>query len=983
VNFLDVDDESGAAMGAYDSLQAWRTHEGRRLYNVWQTAATSLFNKGSHGYSGLAPPYPTEDLALGIEWVNAEKQACLQEGGPEGGHCDPDFPVEDGGTVVTLDPRTAAEIAFNRDVAPLIQSRSCSACHAGTGAYAALPINFIASFPSAPATPRLYDSILAYRILESSVDGQPYLLDFAKPERSLLLAKGAHQGSSLATQDAERLKVMDWVRLEKEAACYEGTYACQRDAGPSLDAAVADANQPVDAAPQDGSLIDAGPYGHLTARERSRAYYYDHVSTALKGESCHYCHMGSLAKPYDYMDHMGGAYEYESVVSYISSEYANLYNFSDPSMSLMLTKGEHTGPAFGRYGLEDEENFKTWVLLEYEAQLAPVEDAGALPVPDAGFVPVDAGQDAGALDAAILDAGPPSPRQLAQSFFEEAIYPHIVSRGCRICHMGPLAASYATRPINWLDQSGTPYESVLQWRSLLGTPLLDFSYPEYSLLGSMPAHANGGKAYAETADTLAKADFVTWVLLEEAAACHDGTLTCGVADAGTMDASVPDAAAQADAATALDAGFLAPDAAVERAVAKDFFYTNIYINLLEPCASGAVDCVGGGRPDAECMSCHVEGRGPTAFMVSPGFTADLADRRYEYIRTSSKLVSRQVPSASLLLLKDETHEGNQGLVRPASRDVDTANFLQWVALENAADTAALGGAAGGTTSTCETQFFPRVPPEGSELGAESQVDLAEKLCRPDLQGAVATLEAKRLGTGFEFSYLSLISPPETALHVTSVYLTRWSLTIDADGGYQYFPEEVVDVKPGFDETIPAATFYPITTTPGILMAHFYGDGGFPDAGGLVRLLSVEFGSIGAAGSGLDAGQGQAEPDGGLTACTNLDGVDGFTATVLPRLTAAAVDGGAISCSTCHDMTVGGPYRAYSKMNLSELMTNAAVACAEVKRWINSVNPSESTMFVNVDPARTGNAHGWWFPSTTDDFQYFKTALTPWIESEAP
>ena len=462
-------------------------------------------------------------------------------------------------------------------------------------------------------------------------------------------------------------------------------------------------------------------------------------------------------------------------------------------------------------------------------------------------------------------------------------------------------------------------------------------------------------------------EFVTWVNLERAAAIAEGTYSAPVPDAGqpVVDAGPLDSGTPVDAG--LDAGLGSPDASVERAAARDYFVTHVYTGLSTIT-----------RPEATCQGCHVQGNPQTAFMVVPGESASLTEQRYQFIRNNSNLVNKQVPSASLFLIKDENHEGGQGLLRPASRETDRTHFLNWVNLEKAADNAELG--ITGTefeTSGCETQFLPNIPPVGSLFPEETTIELGTRLCRPELAGVTVTVRAIRVGSGLEFSYVTLITPPNQSLRVTTVLFTRWTRSVTADGGIRYFPAEIVDIDPGFNGVIPGNSFFPITQSPGVIMANFFGAGGSPDAGGLNSYLSIEFGFIGPevvpdAGPLVDGGPVQ------LTPCTNLAV---FESAVRPRLMSNNLDGGGAACTACHTGGTGFT-RPTSMMNLTTLQTNPALACANVKQWVNPVTPGNSVLFQNVDPANTGNPHGWWFPSTGTEFQNFRAALTPWIMSEA-
>lgn len=129
-------------------------------------------------------------------------------------------PTVDAGPVEDA-PRNRAAAAFQQFIVPLLCARHCAVCHAGVGPYANAGINFLSAFP--PDAPTPYDSILVYR----PVNGVPRLFNFTQLAQSPILATGAHVGPPLTTTEGERGLVLDWLALEHDAACADGTIACQ------------------------------------------------------------------------------------------------------------------------------------------------------------------------------------------------------------------------------------------------------------------------------------------------------------------------------------------------------------------------------------------------------------------------------------------------------------------------------------------------------------------------------------------------------------------------------------------------------------------------------------------------------------------------------------------------------------------------------------------------------------------------------------
>jgi cytochrome c553 len=88
---------------------------------------------------------------------------------------------------------------------------------------------------------------------------------------------------------------------------------------------------------------------------------------------------------------------------------------------------------------------------------------------------------------------------------------------------------------------------------------------------------------------------------------------------------------------------------------------------------------------------------------------------------------------------------------------------------------------------------------------------------------------------------------------------------------------------------------------------------------------------------------------------------------------------AASCNGCHG---GNNAQATSAMDTSDLGTDLAAACAQVKNRVNLGNPAGSQLFLSTDPG--GNAaHPFKFGGNAGTFNAFRDDVTLWIESEAP
>jgi hypothetical protein len=657
----------------------------------------------------------------------------------------------------------------------------------------------------------------------------------------------------------------------------------------------------------------------------------------------------------------GGPDQRQSILAYKhNGERPYLVDLVAPSRSLLVTKGAHTGPALTRSDSE-RAGVVAWAALE--RQLAC---------------------ETGAFDCSpqALDAGPP-PTEAAVTnsrlWFEEWVLTTLLRQNCQYCHsvsnryLDP--GSQHLRPvqlrtrINFLDAVDSPYESFSNYVSLLGLQLYDFTTPSNSLLLTKGEHQVGeGRPYGTAAE---QDKYLLWVALEQQAQRYRPLPDAGpppdaaVRDAGTPpDAAVRDSGPTPDGAVPDSGPVDAGDLTAAKAAARESFFNTIYVNLVRPT-----------RPDALCVTCHVQGAtGARPFMVRAGDSAALAEERYRTISQDRVLVNLETPSASLLLLKDQNHFGGQGFVRANSAEADRGKFLAWVALERVAQGFVSRNINGG--GACETQFYPNAPPANSTEGAETQVDLAYQLCRPDLQGAALSVAGSRLGTGLEFSYLTLIAPPQLAMHVEEPVFTRWTRLDQPDGGYAYAPREQTYVAPGYKADLAPNSITTVFSFPGVFIPGFFGLGGNPNVGGLTSFLSVEFRRIEVSGEAKDGGV--ASVDAGpreSVPCLNLAG---FEASVVPAISTRATPALA-ACTDCHGSQGFVFPRAF--FNLETLPGDTAAACSELRRWVNPEAPAQSHAFTVVNPVSVGNAHGWWFPSTGTDFETFRSTLEPWIASE--
>ena len=83
------------------------------------------------------------------------------------------------------------------------------------------------------------------------------------------------------------------------------------------------------------------------------------------------------------------------------------------------------------------------------------------------------------------------------------------------------------------------------------------------------------------------------------------------------------------------------------------------------------------------------------------------------------------------------------------------------------------------------------------------------------------------------------------------------------------------------------------------------------------------------------------------------------------------------CFGCHG---GANAMAMAAVDMSQLMSNAGVACAQIKARVKPTDAANSQIFITTDPA--GNAaHPFKFGGSTTQFNSFKTTVSTWITKE--
>jgi hypothetical protein len=163
----------------------------------------------------------------------------------------------------------------------------------------------------------------------------------------------------------------------------------------------------------------------------------------------------------------------------------------------------------------------------------------------------------------------------------------------------------------------------------------------------------------------------------------------------------------------------------------------------------------------------------------------------------------------------------------------------------------------------------------------------------------------------------------------------------------------VDSFSGFDHKFPESTSEALG--PGTLLLTNWQAGAKIGIGFELCDPYTEGGGEGGAGGGGSSG--------------GCNAVAEFTANAVPRLTA--------NCQSCHG---GGDPQANAALDMSQLGSDDAAACAQVKNRVSPTNPASSQVFVNTNP--DGNAaHPFKFLGSTAQWQAFMADMTIWIEAE--
>lgn len=219
----------------------------------------------------------------------------------------------------------------------------------------------------------------------------------------------------------------------------------------------------------------------------------------------------------------------------------------------------------------------------------------------------------------------------------------------------------------------------------------------------------------------------------------------------------------------------------------------------------------------------------------------------------------------------------------------------------------------------------------------------------DFEGMAITFTADELGEGaLELTQLE-VHPTKT----TGVHVVHPLFVVYHEGTLQPDPDPV-DSFSNIDETYPAGEAGLLG--PGVFIVTNWERG---------AKLSIAFEKIEAVKPvDPDAGTG----DGGIVLGGGCKDVDAFVANAKGPLGV---------CQGCHG---GANGQATAAVDMTELDSSPAAACAQVKNRVDPLDPPSSQIFVTTDP--NGNAaHPYKFMADVGAWNAFKSSVIPWIEAE--
>lgn len=325
-----------------------------------------------------------------------------------------------------------------------------------------------------------------------------------------------------------------------------------------------------------------------------------------------------------------------------------------------------------------------------------------------------------------------------------------------------------------------------------------------------------------------------------------------------------------------------------------------------------------------CGSCHdAGGIGDAPFLAGPD--------RYKSVLAWPGIVTVD-PAESLFVTYAVTGGGHSG----SNFDTISGDLFDRVKAWLAAESSAIGA----TPPDDSPHVEPFTPILGFNAVYLTPID-------PALSGVAITFTAEELtASSLKLSGLTVHTSATSGVHIAHPIFAVYPKGAPAQA-------DPVDSFGGLDTYFPESTSLPLGTGT-LILTNWVAE----------AKLGLGFETCAAwTEGGGDGGGGGGGISGGCNALTE------FEANAVPQLQAR--------CENCHG---GNNGQATAAVDMSDLGTNNAAACAQVKNRINTTTPAQSQIFITTDPG--GNAaHPYKFGGDTNLFNGFRNDLTIWIQAE--
>lgn len=326
-----------------------------------------------------------------------------------------------------------------------------------------------------------------------------------------------------------------------------------------------------------------------------------------------------------------------------------------------------------------------------------------------------------------------------------------------------------------------------------------------------------------------------------------------------------------------------------------------------------------------CGTCHdIAGLADTPFLAGP-------DRYQSFVSWPGIVAS--TPEQSILLTHAMTGKGHVGtnLDSPALKDTLLPKVQEWLAEEAKSFVAP------------PVEEGPYIEPFAPIIGFNAVY--LEPLGK-EFIGMAVTFSAELLSdTTLELSNIQLHPTSKAGLHVVHPLFVMYPVGTDP-------VPDPVDSFSNVDQTFERGQSG--TLGPGTLvLVNWQKDARLSLAFEKIELVVPP---------DPDAGDGGMDPDG----CKDLAAFDANAKVNFQQ-----------RCLSCHG---GGNGQATAALDMSELASNAANACAQIKNRVNPGDPPQSQIFITTNP--NGNAaHPYKFGGNGDTFNNFRSAVSIWIAAE--